>query len=531
MRKSHSSIFVGRLVMLHIVLAFMTIVPGALTATDPAVTTTHGPIVGFQDSGIQVFKNIPYGADTSTTRFKAPKPPNPWTEPKHCTKYGPIAPQPGSDKESSGHKGSEDCLNLNVWTPASDNNTRPVLVYFHGGGYDSGTVNEDTYDGRRLAQKRDVVVVTVSHRINGLGYMYLGGISKDYETGNPGQLDLILALKWVRDNIERFGGDKNSVTIFGQSGGGAKCATLMAMPEAKGLFHRVWTMSGQQITGRTLEHAKQTAQEVLSKIEGESDAEKLEQLVNMPMAELQTTLAGGGQRWAPVTSTSSLPKDPFFPTANEQSRNIPMVIGNTYGETRNLIGGSKGRLFNLTWDQVPSQLEKSVKNFIGNLSGETIVSEYRKHYPSYSPSDVFFAATTAARSWKSMLVESDIRAKHPDSPLWVYYLRWKTPFEDGRMGAAHGFDIPLVFANPDAFRQMRGFESAEVMAETVSKALVHFARTGTPKIEGSDMYWPRYELGERLSMIFDLPASEIHSDDRGWERRFFASIPYTQPGT
>jgi para-nitrobenzyl esterase len=396
------------------------------------------------------------------------------------------------------------------------------------------TSNDAAYDGTMLASKRDVVVVTVNHRINGFGYLYLGGASDEYKVGNPGQTDLILALRWVQDNIEKFGGSKDSVLIFGQSGGGAKCATLMAQPAAKGLFHRVWTMSGQQITGRTRAHAEQTANEVLEKAGGTTKAEQLSNLLKMSMEDIRKAMGGGGQKWTPVVDGLSLPRDPFYPTANEQSKDIPMVIGNTYGETRNLIGSSRAKLFNLTWDEVPGALESNVKPFIGNLSGEYITTEYRKQYPSYSPSDVFFAATTAARSWKSMLVESDIRAKQPNSPLWVYYLRWKSPVEGGKWGAAHAYDIPLVFGNSDSAKHTKGVKSAEVLGESVSKLITNFAKTGEPGLglekDGAIPVWPRYTLEERRSMIFDEKL-EVHVDDRGWERKFFEGAEYIQPGT
>jgi para-nitrobenzyl esterase len=421
-------------------LAALTQATMAIVATD-IVQTTNGPVIGFASGGnssVQVFKNIPYGADTSKTRFTPPSPPIKWTQPKNCTAFGPAAPQPAG-REIPGLTQSEDCLNLNIWTPALDNKTRPVLVWFHGGGYDSMTSNSATYDGTKLAAKRDVVLVTVNHRLGGFGYMYLGLLNPYYRRGNPGQLDLILALEWVRDNIEMFGGDKNSVTIFGQSGGGAKCATLMAMPEAKGLFHRVWTMSGQQITGRTMRHANETTLQVLGKMEGGgSPREKLSKLFTMPIDELRKIMAGQGNGWTPVVDGVTLPVDPFFPTANEQSRKIPMVIGNTYDETRSLLGGPSSKYFQLKWEEVPDELEKTVRQFLGNMSTSDVVSAYRKEYPAYSPSDVFFSATTAARSWKSMLVEAESRAKQIASPLWVYYYRWKSPLEGGKMGAAHG---------------------------------------------------------------------------------------------
>jgi para-nitrobenzyl esterase len=497
------------------------------------INTTNGPIVGFIDpaTGVNVFKNIPYGADTSTTRFKNPKSPTSWTEPKKCVEYGNIAPQPWGSNPT-GRTQSEDCLNLNVWTrgppPLYEDERRPVVVYFHGGGYESGTVNDELYDGTILAAKRNAVVVTVNHRINGFGYMYLGGVSEEYKVGNPGQADLILALKWVQDNIEKFGGEKDLVMVFGQSGGGAKCATLMAQPEAKGLFQRVWTMSGQQITGRTKAHAEQTAQEVLAKAGGNVTATQVSTLLKLSTNDLRKAMSGGsGQKWTPVVDGFSLPINPYYPTANEQSKEIPMVIGNTYDETRNLIGSGKPALFNLTWEEVPSALEKNVKFFIGNMTGAEIVAGYRKQYPDYSPSDIFFAASTAARSWKSMLIESEVRAKQTGNQTWVYYLRYKSPYEGGKWGAAHGFDIPLVFSNPDKMKETRGDTLAQQLGDVMSRLITQFAVAGEPGLLPA---WKPYRLEERKSLLVGRDL-EIVNDDRGWERKFFEKTEYVQPGT
>jgi para-nitrobenzyl esterase len=242
----------------------------------PVATTTAGKISGVVEDGINTFKGVPYGGDTAKTRFQAPVAPEKWTGVKDCSAFTTMAPQlvaaraggprpapsptGNAPTSASGVPGvardrgvqSEDCLHLNVFTPGlHDGKKRPVLCYFHGGAYNNGTVNSDLYDGKRLCQRGDVVVVTVNHRLNAFGYMYLGDLAPEYkESGNAGQLDLVLALKWVKENIAEFGGDPARVLIFGQSGGGAKCAALMATPVAKGLFHRVMTMSGQQIKGR-----------------------------------------------------------------------------------------------------------------------------------------------------------------------------------------------------------------------------------------------------------------------------------------
>lgn len=530
--------------VLAFVLAFVAplIFAQETNSNTPIVQTSSGPVIGLIDpaTSVHIFKNIPYGADTAPTRWKAPVSPSPWTEPKLCTEYGNIAPQPWG-QDIAGMVQSEDCLNLNVWTPALDHGKRrPVLVYFHGGGYESGTSNDPAYDGVYLASKRGVVVVTVSHRLNGFGYLYVGGL-EDRDPGdyaNAGQMDLILALKWVRDNISKFGGDKHSVTIFGQSGGGAKCATLMAMPAAKGLFHRVWTMSGQQITGRTKEHAKDTAGSFFAQLlPGNVGGPEL---MNASMDEVRKAIKDANlryknQEWAPAVDGHTLPVDPFYPTANLQSEDIPMVMGNTYSETRNLIGSSRPALFNLTWKAVPKALEQNIPNFMGNLSSEEVVKQYRNHYPEYSPSDVFFAATTAARSWKSMLVQAEIRASQVNSPLWTYYLRWKSPLDGGKWGAQHTLDIPFVFMNINSSKHTKAAQGAEELAEVMSSHLVQFARTGDPDIPSTKHgpvlnTWPRYQLKDRKSMIFDLPL-EIHSDDRGWEREFWRHVPYVQPGT
>jgi para-nitrobenzyl esterase len=515
--------------------AWLFLACGTCLAADtaaPEAQTSAGRIRGYVDRGIVAFKGIPYGDDTAKHRFQPPAPPVAWNGIREAVEFAPMAPQAGGrrtglDNAKPGTTTSEDCLHLNVWTPAlRDGHKRPVLVYFHGGAYSNGSVNEDLYDGVHLCQRGDVVVVTVNHRLNGFGYLYLAEIGgpEFAESGNVGQLDLVLALQWVRDNIKEFGGDPGCVTIFGQSGGGAKCATLMAMPAARGLFHRVWTMSGQQVTGRTREHATADARKVLENLGLTPD--RVAEIKTLPLDKVQAALRGGN--WNPVVDGRVLPRDPFAPDASPLSADIPMVLGNTHDETRNLIGGSNPALFALTWEALPAAISQNVKQFIGELSPEDIVATYRKLYPSYSASDVFFAATTAARSWKGMVQEAERRAKQ-GGPTWVYYVNWPSPSDGGKWKSPHTIDIPLVFDNPEESSYTRAAGGAPELAAAVSDALIAFARTGNPNTKSLPA-WPRFELSKRPTMLFETPP-RVETDPRGAERKLFAPATYVQPGT
>jgi para-nitrobenzyl esterase len=504
--------------------------PRLLAGDAPVPTvagTSAGKIRGLIEGGIHAFKGVPYGADTSQRRFLPPVAPAPWTGVRDAIALGPIAPQTGFRDRVK----SEDCLHLNVWTPApGDGHKRPVLVWFHPGAYSSGTSNEPSADGARLSRRGDVVVVTVNHRINAFGYLYLAefGVPEYADSGNAGMLDLVLALQWVRDNIAGFGGDPNLVTIFGQSGGGAKCATLMAMPAAHGLFHRVWTMSGQQITASRKTTAVTHATELLRAL-GLTPAE-VRKLATLPTEDL-IRASRAPKYLGPVKDGRSLPRDPFAPDAPPLSAGIPMVLGNTHGETRTLIGRGDPALFELTWDSLPARLEAS-SPFMGDLDRGTVIAEYRRTYPHYSPADVFFASTTASRSWRGQVIEAERRAVQPkaDERTWVYQLDWRSPVDGGRWGAYHGLDVPLVFDNAALAPRMVGDgREAQRVADAMSEALLAFARTGNPNTKAIPD-WPVYDLQRRATMVFDVD-SRVVDDPRGGERRLFEKVPYVQPGT
>jgi para-nitrobenzyl esterase len=337
-------------------------------------------------------------------------------------------------------------------------------------------------------------------------------------------LDLVLALQWVQDNIREFGGDAGNVTIFGQSGGGAKCATLMAMPAARGLFHRVWTMSGQQLTGRTREHATETARGFLKNLGLTSD--QLGELDKLPTEKLVAAMRGG--TWTPVVDGGALPRDPFSPDASPLSKNIPMVLGNTHDETASLIGGGDPSTFTLTWETLPAKLTQSVKQFMGDLTAENVIAEYRKLYPNYSASDVFFAATTASRSWKGMVLESERRARQ-GGPTFVYNVTWRSPRDGGKWRSPHTVDIPLVFDNVAQSNFTADAKDAQIVADAMSDSLLAFARTGNPNPKDLPL-WPHFDIESRATMLFDV-VPHVENDPRGAERKLFAPAIYLQPGT
>jgi para-nitrobenzyl esterase len=522
--------------------------------------TGSGLVRGRRDAaGMVCFKGIPYGMDTANTRFAPPKPPVPWPGVRDAFVWGPRAPQvigarprreeaaaiaarPGYHLPPDEGVESEDCLHLNIWTPAlRDGPKRPVMVYIHGGAYSNGTVNAQLYDGARLARRGDVVVVTINHRLNLFGYLYLAELAPGFEdSGNAGQLDLILALQWVRDNIAEFGGDPSRVLIFGQSGGGAKCATLMAQPAAHGLFHRVITMSGQQVTGAQPAHATERARAVLKALflDNESPSERARILRTLPMQTLQLATRAGGY-YGPVTDGRSLPHDPFSPTDPRLSAAIPMMLGNTHDETRVLIGSGQPALFSLTWETLPAALDKNatfLKSDTISLDVKDVIAKYREWHPAYTASDVFFAVTTDSRSWRGQVIEADRRAADPAAQphTWVYQLNWKSPIDGGKFGAPHTLDIALAFDNAALCLGMVGSSAADRahaqrMAEIVSESFIAFARTGDPNNPRAPR-WPAFDLGKRSTMIFDLPA-RIEDDPRGRERIYLGQVPYVQPGT
>ncbi|MDV2450610.1 carboxylesterase/lipase family protein [Xanthomonas hortorum] len=501
-------------------------------ARDDSTPLAHvrgGALRGYRDQGVCVFKGIPYGGDTAARRFQAPVPETPWQGVRDASAFGAAAPQPKASEPTS-----EECLFLNVWTPGlHDGGKRPILFYIHGGGYTTGSGSDPLYDGVRLCKRGDVVVITVNHRLNLFGYLSLAqlGDASFADSGNAGQLDLIQALQWVRQHAAEFGGDAGNVTVFGQSGGGAKIATLMAMPAARGLFHRAWTMSGQQVTVAGPRAATQRAQLLLDALKLAPGA--LARIRTLPSEQLlaaaqvrdPSRVENSALYFGPVLDARNVPVHPFWPTAPLQSAKIPLVIGNTRDETRAFLGND-AKNFALSWDELPARLE--TQQYV-DLLPQVVIAEYRRLYPQYSPSEVFFAATTAGRSWRGAVEEAEARARQ-GAPTWVYQLDWGSPLDGGKFGAFHTLDIPLVFdttAQPGS-RTGDGAD-AQRMAEQMSEALIAFARSGDPNHRGLPR-WRQYSLQQRETLLFDTP-SRLDHDPRGGERKLYQQAPFIQRGT
>lgn len=491
--------------------------------SEAAASCPAGRFLGERLSGgVSRFLGIRYGR---AARFRAPVAEVAAREPVRTVAFGPVAPQRGRRKPQF-----EDCLFLNVWTPAANTRARlPVMVYIHGGAYAFGSATDPVIDGARLAE-RGVVVVTVNHRLNALGYLYLAAIDPRFaDSGNAGQLDLTLALKWVRDNIASFGGDPGQVMAFGDSGGGGKVTTLLAMPAAAGLIHRAATMSGQQVTVSGPIHASRRARAFLAKL---GVAERnLTPLLDMPVERLLEGLEaddpfeGGPVHMGPVLDMRNLTRHPFWPDAHPQSLGVPMMTGNARDETRGFVDPDAAFVRDMDWPNLPARIAGELP---ADVPPDWVIAEYRRRLPAASPADVYFMATTAGRSWRGQLEVAEARAR-AGRPVWLYQVDF-TSRADPRRGAFHCIDVPLVFGTTDAAGADTGNDaSVRAMSRTMQDRFVAFAHRGDPAVPGAPA-WPPYDLPRRATMIFDTD-SRIENDPRRWQRELFARAPYVQPGS
>jgi para-nitrobenzyl esterase len=506
----------------------------------PQVDTASGSVEGLRESGISAFLGIPYAAPpTGGRRFLPPQAPPSWAGVAPATEFGPMAMQLAGGRRSALGGGpsvvaDEDCLTLNVWTPAAGG-ARPVLVWLHGGGYSVGNASRDLYDGANLARRNDVVVVSANHRLGLFGFLYLGELLGDRygESANVGMLDWVAVLEWVRDNIASFGGDPDSVTIFGESGGGGKVSALLCMPRAAGLFHRAIIESGPPFQFPDLEKAAATAGKVVATL-GLSGGE-LETLLTMDahkLLDVQVALGAGGgpspggMSFAPTVDGRALPDYPEQALAGGASAEIPLIIGTNLDEARFMIvmaphlanGGEA-----IDDAELLERLQPGFDNDVGPL-----VARYRGVHPHLSNIDLLLAIESDQFRIRSIRL-AEHKVAGSAAPVYSYLFCWTTDALPG-LGSFHGLEMPFVFANLTTMRGLAESPGADRLADRMCSVWGAFARTGVPAAEGLPT-WQPYTLAERATMVIDAEWT-LESDPLAETRQFWDDMstgPDTRP--
>jgi para-nitrobenzyl esterase len=509
----------------------------------PLVETSAGRVRGAIIDGVAAFKCIPYGAPTSgANRFMPPRRPAPWAGVRDALNYTGHAPQQGlrppTRPELADFSGppdtspeTEDCLTLNVWSPGLDTAKRPVMVWLHGGAFSYGTANAARLQGSRLARRGDLVVVTVNQRLNIFGFLDLSAMGgADFAaSGNAGTLDMIAALEWVRDNIDRFGGDPGNVTIFGESGGGGKVCTLLAMPSARGLFHRAIVQSGAAVRLRERDRATRLTDAVL-KVLGLSGND-LARLQALPMAQLLAAVdpalkaIGPAPQplfdrypFGPVVDGTIVPRHPFDTSAPDVSADIPLLIGDMKDEMASFLARD-----DKVWHRTLT--EQELRDRVATVAGahaDRVIETYRRLYPDMNPAERLIATLTDANFRIRSLIVAEHKARQAGAPVYMYSFEWETPVQGGRLKAPHALDVPFTFDTIDLTNATDRSDAAHRLAAAMSGTWAAFARTGVPD-NAAIPHWPGYDLASRATLMLDAEC-RIENDPRGETRQLWQAI-------
>jgi para-nitrobenzyl esterase len=517
--------------------------PGIPTPT-PVVKTRSGPVQGLMDNGVCAFKGVPYGAPPiGKLRFMPPQPPKPWTDTCDASDFGAPAMQlaGGTSVVANNDFGfqmhrvfptpselkvmNEDCLYLNVWTPAPDRKRRPVMVWIHGGGFAYGSGAQPIYQCDGLARHWDVVSISLNHRLNVFGYLNLAeAFGADYaSSGTVGMQDLVLALQWIRDNIEAFGGDPDNVMIMGQSGGGAKVSVLMAMPSAKGLFHKAAIQSGPGLTVGRPAPAAAAAKKLLDALGVKPGDRDVLNAVPAPyFIEAVQKMGGGfgGPGAGPIVDGVAIPRDPFTPDAPAVSADVPILIGWAKDEWTIFTAGEPwfGRM-------TEADLQARVKPL--GEPGQRLLAAVRRAYPGYSPT-YLWVQMISVRVLQGSEILAERKAAQGHAPAYVYSVSWETPAGGGVFKSPHTIELPFTLYSYDKVRAYVG-EGPEpkIMADQMAGAWVAFARTGKPDHPGIP-HWPAFNAQTRPVMDFNLK-SRVVNDPLSEVRQVLATTPAPSP--
>ena len=498
--------------------------------------TQYGKVRGYQLRGIYYFLGIPYGAGTSgPNRFMPPQKPKPWTNVFPALWWGPSAPQNMANRYANPYASfrdhwnyydvNEDCLRINVFTPAiNDGKKRPVMFWIHGGGFTSGNgIEHDGYNGENFARLGDVVFCSINHRLGPLGFCNLAGVGgeKFAASGNVGMLDIVAALEWVRDNIANFGGDPGNVTIMGQSGGGAKVCILTAMPAAKGLFHKAVVLSGASRRAGDKEYSEKLGAAVLK--EAGLSKSQLDKLQAMPWqdfyaiatrAQQQMAKAAGPgpgltRGFSPVVDGKILPQHPYDPEAAPTAADIPMIISSVMNEQSPSWMDSS--LESITLEQVIEKVKERAGFGAGfGEKAKEVVESYARAFPGKKPVEIW---SLVSSNRQSVVALANVKSKQP-APVYVDWFTWQPPLFDNRMRAFHCVDICFWFYNTDLMLSHTGGGARpRALSAKMAGALLQFMKTGNPN-GGGLPNWPRYTEANGETMILDDVCEVKNDPDR-----------------